>query len=1129
MPDQRAVVAGQSAMPWLAAAAGMLALVATGFGGWIAAVCGALGSGMLASAWPLRGNPGNRAPQVIASHVLVWALAVAVGAAVVAWPLHALMTTGSLPAALALGLATAVAVILAWRVWPLWTSDAGDARFAFHRAVGERDPARRWAWGGLRPAVAVACVVALILVLAWPGAVAGPLRWGLAIALALLLPVLRFSARLQRIVGATAAARPAVREATKPARNAEPVSLDALPELHLDEEAAADAVVDLPASTGDAELDNELYAAARGGRVERALALLDAGARADALPAGHDRDQRRLPILAAVLPDLRLLRTLIAQGVSLDADASGITPLLAATRDSWHGRPDAVAMLLANGADVRAADPQGNTALHHAARSTDPGVAALLIDAQARIDAANDNGQTPLAMACAAGNWRLAKFLLERGASVAPAGAMAPLLAAATADDDDPAGVQLLLRHRAQLADAIDGEGRGALHLAAQAGHSAIVQTLLDSGAGVDARDATQTTPLMLAAQGGHRDAIDALLESHADISARNGNGHDALRHAVEGEVAGSDVITALLAAGARADALDDAGVVALERAKQLGRWSVVQALDPAFVPPPLATGEGEAVVDDAAATRPPYAVVSDALRDGDTATLERFAPLLERSEFTRMLAELAPSSPQLVPWLLARGADVEAMREGHSLLGQLLRLAPGDAAAAQALDLLWQRGASPAGAGVFAQHLQACRAHPSERGEAFALQLLERGGDPFSPDGAGDPSLHHAIRMRWPRLLQRLLAIGVDPCANDGAGLSALHVATACGDATAVRALVAAGARPDARAPDGQTALGVALANGRKDLADWLDWRGWPLPGRPLRAGDLPAAAITGDGDAVRRLLELGFAVDALDAQGCSALLRAAGGGHVDAVEQLVVHGADVGLSASTGATPLSAAVSMRHAAVVDRLLAAGADLGQRLPGEVTVLMLASALGLPEMATRLIRASADVAAADPQGLAPIHCAALYGFTARDRTRLVTLFDTLLLAGADANARADAGVSPLLLLLGARAEPGTDCDETVILAGLDRLLDEDVELDAQDPRGFGPLHIAALHGLMSVARRLRDSGAPLGQRDRLNRTPRDIALMRGFVDVAAELADATPAAGGDVSMARMLRPQDRSN
>src|SRR3546814_11904733 len=75
-----------------------------------------------------------------------------------------------------------------------------------------------------------------------------------------------------------------------------------------------------------------------------------------ALPADDERDQRSLPVLAAVLPDLRLLRALIANRVDVNAAHHGMTPLLAATRDSWHGRPAAVMTLLANGADQRATD-----------------------------------------------------------------------------------------------------------------------------------------------------------------------------------------------------------------------------------------------------------------------------------------------------------------------------------------------------------------------------------------------------------------------------------------------------------------------------------------------------------------------------------------------------------------------------------------------------------------------------------------------------------------------------------------------------------------------------------------------------------------------------------------------------
>src|SRR3546814_19974284 len=84
--------------------------------------------------------------------------------------------------------------------------------------------------------------------------------------------------------------------------------------------------------------------------------------------------------------------------------------------------------------------------------------------------ALNHDGLTPLGVACAAGNWRLARFLLDRGAYAEPAEATPALLAAAGGDEAAPAGVALLLKHQAK-ADARDRNGRGALQEAALAGH----------------------------------------------------------------------------------------------------------------------------------------------------------------------------------------------------------------------------------------------------------------------------------------------------------------------------------------------------------------------------------------------------------------------------------------------------------------------------------------------------------------------------------------------------------------------------------------------------------------------------------------------------------------------------------
>jgi ankyrin repeat protein len=208
-----------------------------------------------------------------------------------------------------------------------------------------------------------------------------------------------------------------------------------------------------------------------------------------------------------------------------------------------------------------------------------------------------------------------------------------------------------------------------------------------------------------------------------------------------------------------------------------------------------------------------------------------------------------------------------------------------------------------------------------------------------------------------------------------------------------------------------------------------------------------------------------------------------------------------------------------MRHAPVVEQLLLAGADPDQALPGGVTPLMLAAALGLPEIAGRLLTQGAAVDRVDDHGLSALHCAALHAFTARDRQRVLALFDLLLLTDLPADAANHSGHTPLLLVLGARAEAGAACDEDVLLAVLDRLFNEGVSLDTQDQRGLGALHLAAMHGLLSVVQRLLREGANRQLRDSLGRTPYDLALLRGYVDIASEFEPARP----PPSLARFLR------
>src|SRR5690606_33654665 len=240
-------------------------------------------------------------------------------------------------------------------------------------------------------------------------------------------------------------------------------------------------------------------------------------------------------------------------------------------------------------------------------------------------------------------------------------------------------------------------------------------------------------------------------------------------------------------------------------------------------------------------------------LGDGRELELESVASLLGPAELGALLHDgdaIVP--PHQIEWLLARGGDPEVRDgSGNTPMAVLLRRGP---ASLPSLRVLLQRAVSPAGAGGLATFLGACVASEKSLAglEDVALTLVEHGADPFAPGRAGDPPLTLAVRLGWMRLLRRLLDSGVNLDARDSHGMSPLHLATALGREAMLRQLVAHGASPDQLAADGQTPLGVALSAGRRDLADWLDWRGWPLPRRRLEAADVPAAAIVGDADAV-------------------------------------------------------------------------------------------------------------------------------------------------------------------------------------------------------------------------------------------------------------------------------------
>jgi ankyrin repeat protein len=1055
------------------------------------------------------------------AHLTMFTCYVALVFLLVAWPMLRLTQQPTLGGSLMLAAALVVALVALWRLWPafalvyvwddaypahgqgegswLFTATARSVAFGRHLSREEHF------FSHFLPSALALLVLAFaaIALSGLYGVLPSEMRTAALVLYAVLL------VPLGCLIIANRTLRVMLCESRRPRRQeqggdekAEPVAAASMP-LNEQERIA-----------GTPEQAQALLAAARSGDVARALALVEAGADPNIAPASGDRDQRPVLMLAALLPDTRLLRALIAKGADVNRASGGLTPLLAATRDSWHGRAEAVMTLLTNGANPLAADADGNTPLHGAVRSGEPNVAAMLLDAGATVDALNKHGETPLSIACRAANWPLVRFLLERGAKATPANGEPALVAAAGIADDDVTGVKLLLKHRAAV-NAVDARQRSALMVAAAEGHEQIARALCAAGADVNLADHHGSTALMEAARAGAAGVMELLTDAQADAGARDKHGRDALTLACQSPRAQVETVRALLALGADPKAPGSDGRSALDHAAASGRWDLVALLDPET---PLPASLDIEAISEGADTP---AHLLDALRFGHWAIVSSFANRVRdwpQEQLAPLFLELTePGLRTARRWLLDHGLSAEARLQpqlideidsehptlpplGQRLFDALLARLP---ESAEAIEDLLDAGASPAGAGLLAQVLSRLQ----EPFSTLPLTLLERGADPFGTDERERTPLYLAAINGQLSVLQALLARGCDPNHRDvNSGRTPLFAALEHGaDALPlVRTLVAHGADAEAMDANGETPLGLALEH--PALERWLDWNGWQRPRRPLRDDDLIQAAKQGAETAVRRMLELGFPVDARDAQGATPLLHACGAGHRDVAAVLIDAGADIAASASNGMTPLAAAVAARRDALVALLLERGAAVDQRLPNEATVLMIAAVQGYPDIAERLLDAGADANAVDARGHSALHAAAQFGFEQNDSLRAHRLFEVLLKRKADPNLADSEGKTALLLLLGAHLRPGSDCDATHIGALLPVLLDAGANIEHADQRGVTALHACAMHALLPPARLLLARGADRNAADAFGRTAADVARHLGLIDIAHELA-----------------------
>jgi ankyrin repeat protein len=254
--------------------------------------------------------------------------------------------------------------------------------------------------------------------------------------------------------------------------------------------------------TRDARGATLLMHAAAYGTIESMRMLLDAGADVN---AANDFNATALLWCAR---DAAKARLLIEHGANVNIQSKqGRTPLmLAALRD---GGSDIVALLLAKGADVKAKDNRGDTALGLAAETGDAAIMRLLLDKGADVNGRNRKGETPLIQAATSARPEAVRLLLQRGVDVNAATTWYPSV---------KNGQVALLKLTA-------------LHHAATEGPLEMVRDLLDASAKVNAQDSRGFTPLTLAIAADHQDAgiIRLLIERGADVNSRATTGETPL------------------------------------------------------------------------------------------------------------------------------------------------------------------------------------------------------------------------------------------------------------------------------------------------------------------------------------------------------------------------------------------------------------------------------------------------------------------------------------------------------------------------------------------------------------------------------------------------------------------------
>ncbi|GBM40117.1 Ankyrin-3 [Araneus ventricosus] len=764
------------------------------------------------------------------------------------------------------------------------------------------------------------------------------------------------------------------------------------------------------------------------------------------------------------LPEVK--NCLIAGADLLGRDMNSWTALHCASKGP---NLEVVRFVLDQGVDIEAKDSKGFNVLHVASSfGRAETVKFFLEQKKPSINEETNDGQTPLHLAIQYGHKVVVQILLQNNACTSfKSGGSSPLWYAVWYDRKDI--VEILLERIQNVNADVRMGGYTSLHVAAEKGHTELVNFLLEKGASVNKESDEQLIPLHLASMRGNAEIVSALLSQKSDVNAETIDGHTPLIFAAERDR--FKVAELLIKRKAKVNVAD-------------------KTLAKGWTPLMLAVKNGSLQMTE-------YLLKNNAdleLQDFLGQTALHFAVL--------------SGSESIVDILLRNKADISvADNEGKTALHKAAERGSG-----KIVRILIQKGSDINAEDINKRTPLHCAA---EKGFLEVVKVLtnNRALKIDAKDADGSTALHLSMHNKHRDIIKHLIDCRANINELDSKKRSPLHLAIKCCNDEIMEFFIGGGNGFEWGSINGSTLLRMSVIHGNKRFAEELINNGYDV----LVQGEegctlLSLAAESNQLEIVKFLVKrMSHIFHWKDKNGHSPLYYAVKNNYKKIVLELIRNG----ISAEENES-LEMTVRLGYKDILDILLKKCNDdfiynLHKfRLENGFSLLHLASVNGHLSIVETLLKFGAEIdATVDGNGMTALHLATKYGHT--------EIMEVLVEKKADVDIQSVDGQTPLHL---ASADGSTKMIE-ILLNGEAKLSIRDktnklpvelatanrhlyalkILLENQYKNFNNLLHIAAGNGDLEIAKYLIGKNCDLHFRDSSDRKPVHVAAQHGYLDV----------------------------